>query len=50
VLQTSTNNDFLFSQEGQNIVIYDLNANPTNLGSIKVESGCVATRARENEA
>jgi hypothetical protein len=50
VLQTTSNNDFLFSFLNTNVLVHNLGASPAFIGSFEVEKGCVVSRARENEA
>jgi len=50
VLQTTSNNDFLFSFINNNVLVHDLGASPVFVGSFDVNKDCVVSRARENEA
>jgi hypothetical protein len=50
VLQTTTNNDFVFVQIDNHIHVNDVGAFDSKVAQFAVEKGCVAQRARENEA
>lgn len=49
-MKTTTNNDFLFSQVGTHVHVSDVSAVGSQVAKFTLEKGCVAQRARENEA
>lgn len=49
VMQTTTNNDFIFSQVGSQVHVTDLSTGQQS-PAFTVEPGCIVQRTRENEA
>lgn len=50
VLQTSINNDFVFTQVGHRIVAHEVSSIAAQVASFPIGASCIAEKARENEA